>query len=55
MALVVTKKKEALSQYMNKLQLSSVRRRSRQYSNEYYKGYRDGTKMNLSFEKNIRK
>ena len=55
MALVVTKKKEALSQYMNKLQLSPIRKRPRNYSNEYHKGYSDGTKMNLSFAKNIRK
>ena len=55
MALVVTKKKEALSQYMNKLQLSTIRKRPRNYSNEYHKGYSDGTKMNLSFAKNIRK
>ena len=55
MALVITKKNEALSQYMNKLQLSTIRKRPRNYSNEYHKGYSDGTKMNLSFAKNIRK
>jgi hypothetical protein len=55
MALVITKKNEALSQYMNRLNLATSRNRSRQYSAEYYQGYQDGTKMNLSFEKNIRK
>ena len=55
MALVVTKKNEALSQYMKGLNLAATRKRSRQYSQEYYKGYRDGSKMNLSFERNMKK
>jgi hypothetical protein len=55
MALVITKKNEALSQYMNKLQLTSTRRRPRKFSDEYNRGYKDGTKMNLSFTKNMRK
>ena len=55
MALVVTKKKEALSRYMDQLHLSSPRQRHREMSDNYYRGYRDGTKMNLSFTKNISK
>ena len=55
MALVLTKKNEALSQYMNNLDLSPTRLRNRNMSNEFYKGYRDGSKMNLSFQKNMRK
>ena len=55
MALVVTKKNEALSQYMKGLNLAKTRNRSRQFSQEYYKGYRDGSKMNLSFERNMKK
>jgi hypothetical protein len=55
MALVVTKKNEALSKYMNTLNLAAGRRKSRHYSGEYHRGYKDGTKMNLSFDKNMRK
>jgi hypothetical protein len=55
MALVLTKKNEALSQYMKKLELSPPRHRHRQVSNEFYRGYQDGTKMNLSFERNMKK
>ena len=55
MALVVTKKKEALSRYMDSLNLSTTQHRHRDMSDSYYRGYRDGTKMNLSFTKNIRK
>jgi hypothetical protein len=55
MALVLTKKNEALSQYMNKLELSPARHQNRSVSSEFYKGYKDGSKMNLSFAKNINK
>jgi len=55
MALVVTKKNEALSHYMKKLKLAPARQRNRDMSDQYYRGYRDGTKMDLSFTKNIRK
>jgi len=55
MALVITKKNEALSKYMDKLKLSPAKSKSRQYSTEYYQGYQDGTKMNLSYAKNINK
>ena len=55
MALVISKKSKALSQYMNSLNLSSARQRRRQISDGFYQGYRDGTKMNLSFTKNIKK
>ena len=55
MALVITKKNDALSQYMDRLNLSKSRSKPRQNSHEYSQGYQDGTKMNLSFGKNIRK
>ena len=55
MALVLTKKNEALTQYMNKLSLRPNRHRNRQTSDEFYRGYRDGTKMNLSFQRNMKK
>ena len=55
MALVLTKKNEALTQYMNKLGLRPNRQRNRQISDEFHRGYRDGTKMNLSFQRNMKK
>lgn len=55
MALVLTKKNEALSQYMNKLKLTSTQQRNRQVSDTFRKGYEDGTKMNLSFQRNMKK
>lgn len=55
MALVLTKKNEALSQYMNKLGLASAKQRPRQVSDKFYQGYNDGTKMNLSFQRNMKK
>ena len=55
MALVLTKKTEALSQYMENLNLSSTRQRNRKVSDTFYKGYKDGSKMNLSFQRNMKK
>ena len=55
MALVVTKKKDALSSYMNGLKLSVAKRpRTRHYSEQYHQGYADGTKMDLGHERRIK-
>tara|TARA_R100000656_G_scaffold7245_1_gene8647 strand:- start:187 stop:555 length:369 start_codon:yes stop_codon:yes gene_type:complete len=54
MALVVTKKDEALTKYMDKLGLVNAKTRNRTYSQEYNRGYQDGSKMNLSFDKNLK-
>jgi hypothetical protein len=55
MALVLTKKTKALSQYMDKMNLATTRQRNRRVSDTFYKGYKDGTKMNLSFQRNMKK
>ena len=54
MALVLTKKNEAVSQFMDNLNLAQYKQRSRNISDGYYRGYKDGTKMNLSFRKNMK-
>ena len=54
MALVRTKKKDALSQYMNNLALTPGKPRKRHYSQQYADGYKDGTKMNLTHNTTIK-
>tara|TARA_R110002020_G_scaffold2230_3_gene10387 strand:+ start:4060 stop:4752 length:693 start_codon:yes stop_codon:yes gene_type:complete len=53
-ALVVTKKNEALTKYMDTLGLVQAKTRDRRMSQEYNRGYQDGSKMNLSFDKNLK-
>lgn len=56
MALVVTKKKDALEMFWKDLNLvQGKNNRTRRYSQEYSRGYKDGTKMNLTYERNIKK
>jgi hypothetical protein len=55
MALVRTRKKDALSQFMNRLQLTPAHKRRRQTYNEHYnKGYTDGTRMNFGHKHTIK-
>ena len=54
MALVATKKGEALAKFMDGLHLYAAPTRNRGYSNGYFEGYRDGNKMDLSFSKNMK-
>jgi hypothetical protein len=54
MALVRTKKKDALSQFMNKLQLAPGRRRRQIHNEQYSRGYMDGTKMNFGHKHTIK-
>ena len=55
MALVITKKDEAVTKFMNNLNLTQYKQRSRSMSDGFYQGYKDGTKMNLSFQRNMKK
>jgi len=54
MALVRTKKKDALSQFMNKLQLAPGRQRRQTHNEQYSRGYVDGTKMNFGHKHTIK-
>jgi hypothetical protein len=55
MALVVTKKKDALTHYMKGLMLTPTKRpRYRHNSERYSQGYEDGSKMDLGYKRTIR-
>ena len=54
MALVVTKKKEALSSFMETLNLMPSKRKRISANDQYILGYRDGSKMDLGHSHRIK-